>query len=99
MQNQSKSAKNKTPLVFKPYLKGNLFDGAAMKRGLRLMAYYLMFAFLYLIVGSALQFGGFAVRPAVLLADLRHALGVADDRTGLMVGVPFIRYGRVQQQG
>ena len=67
MQNQTKSAKNKMPLVFKPYLKGNLLDGAAVKRGLRLMAYYLMFAFLYLIVGSALQFGGFAVRTALNL--------------------------------
>lgn len=62
MQNQTKNTKNKTPLVFKPYLKGNLMDSAAVKRGLRLMAYYLMFVFLYLIVGSALQFGNFALR-------------------------------------
>ena len=52
MQNQTKNAKKKTPMVFKPYLKGNLLDGAAVKRGLRLMAYYLMFVFLYLIVGT-----------------------------------------------
>ena len=67
MQTQSKNAKNKMPLVFKPYLKGNLIDGAAVKHGLRLMAYYLMFVFVYLIVGSALQFGNFAVRTAMNL--------------------------------
>ncbi|MBR5111383.1 MAG: hypothetical protein IK099_14485 [Clostridia bacterium] len=67
MQNQSRNNKTKTPLIFKPYLKGNLFDAAAVKRGIRLMAYYLMFVFLYLIVGSALQFDSFLIRTLLNL--------------------------------
>ena len=46
MQEQAKKKKsNKRALVFKPYLKGNLFDAAALRRGLRLILYFLMFAF------------------------------------------------------
>ena len=69
MQNQAtaKKAKAKRPLVFKPYLKGNVFDGTAMKRALRLMAYFLMFAFLYLMVGSALQLGNAFLRTVMNL--------------------------------
>ena len=59
---QPKSKKNKQPLVFKPYLKGNWHDGAAVRRGLGLLLYYLLFAFLFLVAGSALNFGGTAVR-------------------------------------
>ena len=63
MQDQAKKTKkNKRPLVFKPYLKGNVYDSAALKRSLRVMAYFFMFAFLYLIVGSALQFGNMFLR-------------------------------------
>ena len=63
MQEQAKKAKkNNRPLVFKPYAKGNAFDSAALKRSLRVMAYFFMFAFLYLIVGSALQFGNVFLR-------------------------------------
>ncbi len=61
MQDQAKK-KNKRPLVFKPYAKGNIFDSAALKRSLRVMAYFFMFAFLYLIVGSALQFDSMFLR-------------------------------------
>lgn len=64
MQNQQtqKKSKTKRPLVFKPYLKGNVYDISALKRSLRLMAYFLMFAFLYLVVGSALQFSNVILR-------------------------------------
>ena len=62
MQNQPKKKKNKQPLIFKPYLKGNWHDGAAVRRGLGLLLYYLLFAFLFLVAGSALNFGGTAVR-------------------------------------
>ena len=60
--NQPKKTKTKRALVFKPYLKGRAFDGAALKRGLRLAAYFLLFAFLYIIVGSTLQFGSLFLR-------------------------------------
>lgn len=63
MQDQTKKMKNKKrPLVFKPYVKGNAFDSAALKRSLRVMAYFFMFAFLYVIAGSTLQFGNVLLR-------------------------------------
>ena len=63
MQNQpKKQQKKKQALVYKPYLKGNWHDGAAVKRGLGLLLYYVLFAFLYFVVGSALSFGGEALR-------------------------------------
>ncbi|MBQ7655322.1 MAG: hypothetical protein IJS41_02320 [Clostridia bacterium] len=94
MQNPSKNAKNKNPLVFKPYLKGNLLDGAAVKRGLRLMAYYLMFVFIYLIVGSALQFGNFAVRTAMnLLIVVICAMIVYMD--GSRLGESEVAFGEI----
>ncbi len=94
MQTQSKNAKNKTKLVYKPYLKGNLIDGAAVKRGVRLMAYYLMFVFLYLILGSALQFGNFAVRTIMnLLIVLICALIVYMD--GSRLGENEVAFGEI----
>lgn len=95
MQNQSKNAKkNQRALVFKPYLKGNLLDGAAVKRGIRLMAYYLMFAFLYLIVGSALQFGNFFIRTALnLIIVLICAMIVYMD--GSRLGENEVAFGEI----
>ena len=76
MQDQAKKTKNKKrPLVFKPYAKGNAFDTGALKRSLRVMAYFFMFAFLYVIVGSTLQFGSVVVR--VLLNLLMVAVCAA----------------------
>lgn len=62
MQNQPKKKKVKQPLVYKPYLKGNWHDGAAVVSGVKLMMYYLLFAFLFIVAGSALTFGGTVVR-------------------------------------
>ena len=62
MQNQQKKKKAKQPLIYKPYLKGNWHDGAAARRGVGLMLYYLLFGFLFVVAGSALNFGGTAVR-------------------------------------
>lgn len=62
-----KSKKNQRPLVFKPYLKGNPLESGVAKKSLRLMAYCFLFVFLYLIVGTALQFGGPVVRTILNL--------------------------------
>ena len=66
-QKQQKKTKQKRELVFKPYLKGNWHDGAAVRRGLSLLLYYIMFAFLYIVAGSAFTFGGTLVRVVLNL--------------------------------
>lgn len=93
MQNQTKK-KNARPLIYKPYLKGNPMDGAAVKKSLKLMLYYFMFAFLYLVVGSALQIGGTAVRLALnLLMVLICAMIVYMD--GARLGENEVAYGEI----
>ncbi|MBR3018405.1 MAG: hypothetical protein IKH57_15235 [Clostridia bacterium] len=94
MQNQSKNTKNKTPLVFKPYMKGNLMDAAAVKRGIRLMAYYLMFVFIYIIVGSAMQFGNDLIRTLLnLVVVLICAMIVYMD--GSRLGENEVAFGEI----
>lgn len=61
MQNQAKKNKNKT-LVYKPYQKGIWHSGLAVKKGLKLLAYFALFAFIYLVPGSALQFDSVILR-------------------------------------
>ncbi len=92
--NQTKKNKNKRALVFKPYMKGNSYDGAALKRSLRLMAYFLMFAFLYLMVGSALQFSNAFLRVLMnLMMVLVCAAIVYLD--GARLGEAEVAYGEI----
>ena len=95
MQDQAKKAKkNKRPLVFKPYTKGNVFDSAALKRSLRVMAYFFMFAFLYLIVGSALQFDSVFLRVLMnLMMVLVCAAVVYTD--GARLGDSEVAFGEI----
>ena len=68
MQDKAKKKKSKKrPLVFKPYAKGSAFDAGVLKRSLKVMAYFFMFAFLYVIVGSVLQFGNTVLRVTLNL--------------------------------
>ena len=64
----TKKNKSKRALVYKPYLKGHAFDGPVIRRALKVLLYYLVFVFLYLIVGGTLQIGGIVVRTALNLA-------------------------------
>ena len=95
MQDQAKKTKkNKRPLVFKPYAKGNIFDSAALKRSLRVMAYFFMFAFLYLIVGSALQFDSVFLRVLLnLMMVLVCSAIVYTD--GARLGENEVAYGEI----
>ena len=43
------------PLVFKPYQRGTLLSGLAVKRGLRLLIYYGVFVLVHLALGNILQ--------------------------------------------
>ncbi len=103
MQDQAKKPKkNKRPLVFKPYAKGNAFDAAALKRSLRLMAYFFLFVFLYLIVGSALQFDSMFLRVLmnVMMVLVCAAVVYMD---GARLGENEVAYGEIvytrQQSG
>lgn len=69
-----KKKKNKQQLVFKPYKKGNWHSAAAAKRGLRILLYYLVFIFMNVILGSALQFENTVLRVTLnLLLVLAYA--------------------------
>ncbi len=61
---KTKKKKNKQALIFKPYKKGTWHSAAAAKKGLRVLMYYLMFIFLNLVLGAALQFDSTALRIA-----------------------------------
>lgn len=63
MQNNAKK-KAKKALVYKPYKKGPWHSAAAARRGMRIWLYYLMFAFIYVLLGAALQFENTALRVA-----------------------------------
>lgn len=56
MQDKAKKAKQKRELVYKPYLKGPWHSPRIARKGLRILVYYLVFAFLYLLLGGVLQF-------------------------------------------
>ena len=63
MQDKNKkNAKKKRELVYKPYQKGNWHGAGAVKRALRLLAFYAAFAFLNLVAGTALQFDNALLR-------------------------------------
>lgn len=62
MQDKAKKNKKKRPLIYKPYKKGVCCTGVAVRKGLRILAYYLLFAFLYLILGATLQFENMLLR-------------------------------------
>ena len=64
MQGQTKKKNKKPPVVYKPYKKGLWHSGYAAKKGLRLLAYYLIFLFLYLVAGTMLQFENVPLRIA-----------------------------------
>ena len=67
---QDKAKKKKKSLVYKPYQKGVWISGAAVKKGLKLLGYFALFAFIYLVPGSVLQFENTALRIAANLVML-----------------------------
>ncbi|MBQ9264859.1 MAG: hypothetical protein IJ189_11725 [Clostridia bacterium] len=50
--NNTKKQKPKRELVYKPYLKGNWHGSDALKKVLKVLSYYLIFAFLFVVTGS-----------------------------------------------
>lgn len=59
MQNNNKKTNRKKVTlkpVYKPYLRGNVASKTAAKRGLRVFGFVLVFAFIYVIAGLALNF-------------------------------------------
>ena len=94
MQDKAKKTKNKRALVYKPYLKGNVQDGAAVRRGLRLLVYYIMFAFLFLIVGSTLQFGNVFLRVLMNLLMVAVCASIVY-MDGARLGENQVAYGEI----
>lgn len=95
MQDQAKKTKNKKrPLVFKPYAKGDAFDSGVLKRSLKVMAYFFMFAFLYVIAGSTLQFGNTVLRLVLNLMMVAVCASVVY-MDGARLGESEVAYGEI----
>lgn len=62
--------KKKQALVYKPYLKGKGYGQRAMRKGLKIAGFQLVFAFLYLFMGQALMTGNLPVRILINLGIL-----------------------------
>ena len=54
--------KNKAPVVYKPYYKGDIWIGSNIKNALKLLGSYLFFTVLYVITGSSLSALGTVLR-------------------------------------
>ena len=67
-QNAKKKKKNQLTPVYKPYKKGNWHSAGAVRQGLKLLLYYIAFAFAYVILGAPLQFGNATLRIICNLA-------------------------------
>lgn len=57
MQNSAKKKKEKRELVYKPYLKGDWNDRSVIKKGLKILGYYAIFLFIYVVVGGMIPTG------------------------------------------
>ena len=54
--------KKKTPLVYKPYYKGDVWVNSNIKNALKLLGYFLFFTILYVVAGSSLSGGSIVIR-------------------------------------
>ena len=50
-----KKKKKQRTLVYKPYLKGSWHDAASIRKSLRILAYYLIFVLIFLVMGAVLS--------------------------------------------
>lgn len=66
MQNKAKKTakKKKQALVYKPFRRGTVLNGATVRRSLRLSVYFLLFLFFYFILGTIFQISTFVLRVA-----------------------------------
>lgn len=69
MQNNKKKKKGMKP-VYLPYLRGNIFSGAAVKRAVKIAGYMLMFMFINILLGGAMTFENVFLRVAANLVLL-----------------------------
>lgn len=93
MQDQAKKKKKKA-LVYKPYQKGIWHSGAAVKKGLKLLAYFALFAFIYLVPGSALQFDSVFLRVVFNLVMMLICAGIVYV-DGARLGENEVAYGEI----
>ncbi len=63
MQNaKAKKKKQKRPLVYQPYMKGRWRTAFAARRGLRVLMYYLIYVFIYVVLGAVMSFDSMFLR-------------------------------------
>ena len=101
MQNATaKKKKPKRPLVYQPYKKGRWRTSLAARRGLRVLMYYLIYIFLYVILGAVMSFDSVLLRVlcngAMVMACLllQYVNGTKDGENEVALGE--IAYQREQ---
>lgn len=94
------NAKKKPKLVYKPYKKGIVFSAYTVKKGVGLMAYFLLFAILYFLLGATLNFENDILRigaNVILVLTCCALTYVSGARLGQEeVGAGEIAYAREQ---
>ncbi len=101
MQNATaKKKKPKQKLIYQPYLEGRWHTKTAARRGLHVLLYYLIYIFLYVILGSVMSFDNLFLRVvcngALVIACmlLQYANGTKDGENEVAIGE--IAYQRKQ---
>lgn len=91
---QDKAKKKKKTLVYKPYQKGVWHSWTAVRKGLKLLAYFALFAFIYLVPGTVLQFDSTVLRVAANLVIFLICAGIIYV-DGTRMGESEVAYGEI----
>lgn len=98
MQKKARNtAKAKPTLVYKPYLKGRCASLLAARRGLRILAYLLVFVLVYLFIGQALMFDSLILRLLLNIAALLGFAGLLYN-DGAKMGLDDVSFAEIALQ-
>jgi hypothetical protein len=93
----ARKGKPRQDIVFKPYLKGHAVSLPAAKRGLRILAYQIAFAFLFLLIGPLFNFESLVLRLLINLAMVT-SLMVLLYIEGTRAGVEDVSFAQIALQ-
>ena len=98
MQNKARNTGKQNPtLVYKPYLKGRAVSLLAARRGLRILAYLLVFVLVYLFIGQALMFDSLILRLLLNIAALLGFAGLLFN-DGAKMGLDDVSFAEIALQ-
>ena len=89
--------KPKAEIVYRPYLKGRAISLLAARRGLRILAYQVAFAFIFLMIGPLLTFDSLVLRLITNLAMVAGLMALLYAE-GTRAGVEDISFAQIALQ-